>query len=158
MSRKRRGTDPCENIHSSAEPGISASKDIGPIYRVTRDPQAFTEWLGGADHLFAKDTDGNIRCVTHGRPAECCTPRRLDDRVWSGTLDGGRYNVTVTRTAPYKGLLTVTRGDQRISQQYVGIMYNAEFGPDYEDVQDWQTIGAAAADADYRRRGERPPE
>jgi hypothetical protein len=110
-----------------------------------------------AEHLFVKDPNGNTRCVRHDRLAALCVPPALDDRVWRDTLDEGRYAVTVARTAPCKGLLTVVRDHRLVAEQPVSLMYNAEFGPDYEDVRWWQSLGAAAADADYRRRGEAPP-
>jgi hypothetical protein len=36
-------------------------------------------------------------------------------------------------------------------------MYDAPYGPDVEDIQTWQQVSTDAADADYRRRGEKPP-
>jgi hypothetical protein len=65
--------------------------------------------------------------------------------------------MTVTRTEPYCGLLVLTRGETVVLQENVGLMYNAEFGPDMEDVQLWRRIVLAAADEDYRRHGEKPP-
>jgi hypothetical protein len=34
-----------------------------------------------------------------------------DEQVWTSTLDG-RFTVTVNRTAPYRGELTITEGDK----------------------------------------------
>lgn len=152
MKRRRRKTEKHAPKSESAQ-----RTDIGPIYRVTRDARAFAALAGDAQHLFVKDINGSMRCVTHDRPAPSCVPPSSDRCVWSDTLDGGRYTVAVTRTAPYNALLTAVRDGRLISERCVGLMYNAEFSPDYEDVQSWQALGMPAADADYRRRGETPP-
>jgi RHS repeat-associated protein len=45
-----------------------------------------------------------------------------------------RYEVVVTRIAPYQGQLTITDAGKEIFSQQVGLMYNAQFGPDMADV------------------------
>ena len=59
--------------------------------------------------------------------------------VWQSTLDG-RYEVFVVRVAPYRGKLTISDAGNTIFSQEVGLMYNAQFGPDVADVADWQEI------------------
>jgi hypothetical protein len=59
--------------------------------------------------------------------------------VWQSTLDD-RYEVVVVRVAPYQGLLTILDAGEEIFSRQVGLMYNAQFGPDMDDVTDWQEI------------------
>jgi hypothetical protein len=59
--------------------------------------------------------------------------------LWQSTLDD-RYEAVVVRVAPYKGLLTILDAGEEIFSQQVGLMYNAQFGPDLDDVADWQEI------------------
>jgi hypothetical protein len=49
-----------------------------------------------------------------------------------------RYRVTVTRTASYQGELTIAEDEVVLHKQTVGLMYNALFGPDIDDVRSWQ--------------------
>ena len=55
--------------------------------------------------------------------------------VWQSTLDG-RYEVVVVRLAPYRGKLFITDADNTIFSQEMGLTYNAQFGPDVDDVAD----------------------
>lgn len=66
-------------------------------------------------------------------------PVEDNDSVYSTTLDK-RYAVTVRRTGPYHGELTIAEGGQILFRQDVGLSYNAQFGPDVADVADWQDI------------------
>jgi hypothetical protein len=59
------------------------------------------------------------------------------NEVWSATLDG-KYVVTVTSEAPCRGILTITGGEKVLDRESVGLIYNAQFGPDVEDVALWQ--------------------
>lgn len=59
--------------------------------------------------------------------------------VWQSTLDG-RYEVVVVRVASYLGLLTITVGGETLLSRQVGLIYNAQFGPDISDVHDWKQI------------------
>jgi hypothetical protein len=77
--------------------------------------------------------------------------------VYENSLDGGKYKLTVSRTRPYIGRLTLRRDDAVVFERDVGIMYDAPFGPDGEDIQTWQQMSSEAADADYARRDEKPP-
>lgn len=57
--------------------------------------------------------------------------------VWQSTLDG-RYAIAVVRVAPYRGTLTISDAGNTIFSQEVGLMYDAQFGPDVADVADWK--------------------
>jgi hypothetical protein len=59
------------------------------------------------------------------------------NEVWTATLDG-KYVVTVIREAPYRGILTIKEGEQVLYRESVGLRYNAQFGPDVDDVAHWQ--------------------
>lgn len=59
--------------------------------------------------------------------------------IWSAQLDN-RYIVTVRRTAPYRGELTITDAGQIIHREAVGLMFDAIFGPDIDDVSNFQRI------------------
>lgn len=59
--------------------------------------------------------------------------------IWQSTLDG-RYEVQVVRVAPYQGKLVIRDAGEEIFSRQVGLMYNAQFGPDVSDVADWQEI------------------
>lgn len=60
-----------------------------------------------------------------------------ENEVWTATLDD-RFVVTVTREAPYRGILRIAEGDRILHWETVGLMYNAQFGPDVDDVALWQ--------------------
>lgn len=67
------------------------------------------------------------------------------NEVWTATLDG-RYTVTVTREAPYRGILRIAEGDKVLRWEPVGLMYDAPFGPDVDDVAHWQEIAVHFVD------------
>jgi hypothetical protein len=67
------------------------------------------------------------------------------DIVWNSTLDK-RYRVTVTRTGPYRGELSICDGDQALHVESVGLAYDALFGPDVDDVHRWQEIAVDFVD------------
>lgn len=59
-------------------------------------------------------------------------------KVWSSLLDH-RYTCSVVRTAEYQGQLTVvdnTSGEKMLDEN-VSLMYDAQFGPDFSDVALW---------------------
>lgn len=70
-----------------------------------------------------------------------------DQQVWEGTLDE-RYRVTVTRTAPYEGLLRVvdTEGGELLHEEEVAVNYDAILGPDVADITRWQEIAVQIVD------------
>lgn len=57
--------------------------------------------------------------------------------VWKDKLDS-KYDIVVTRTKPYKGLLRVSEGDTILLEEEVLLSYDAKFGPDAFDIEDWQ--------------------
>lgn len=65
--------------------------------------------------------------------------------VWNSTLDD-RYDVVVTRTAPYQGELTISESGKILHRQNVGLMYGAIFGPDVADVFVWKQIAIEFVD------------
>lgn len=67
------------------------------------------------------------------------------NEVWTATLDN-KYAVTVIRESPYRGILTITEGEQVLHREPVGLRYNAQFGPDVDDVADWQAIAERIID------------
>lgn len=67
------------------------------------------------------------------------------DLVWSAKLDGV-YWTKVYRLAPYKGVLVVTLGDKEIGRKDVGLMYDAQFGPDVADVEFFMDEGVKIVD------------
>ncbi len=69
-----------------------------------------------------------------------------EDVVWSSMLDH-RYRVTVTRTASYQGELTIAEDEVVLHKQTVGLMYNALFGPDIDDVRSWQELAVNFIDS-----------
>lgn len=126
-------------------------------YRVTRSPKLLEALLTKSEHLIVKGDDGSLHCATHGVSAEECAPKPTSDVVWTNSLDRGTYLASVVRLRPYCGLLTVTRSEVIVLKREIGISYDAPFGPDMEDVHECEQLAVAAADADYLRRGERPP-
>ena len=73
--------------------------------------------------------------------------------VWTQRIDE-TYPVTVTRTAPYLGLLQVWADEAKsavIHQQSVGLMYDAMFGPDMDDVNEWMNVTTDVIDNPEKR-------
>jgi len=68
-----------------------------------------------------------------------------DLTVWSSTLDD-RFTVEVIWTAPYRGELTISDGATVLYREPVGLSYNAQFGPDIDDVRSWQESAIAFVD------------
>ena len=68
--------------------------------------------------------------------------------VWENTVDEGAWRCTVTRTGDYTGVLTVVRAsdDVEILREEVTLAYRAIFGPDIDDVAQWQAMAIAAID------------
>lgn len=63
----------------------------------------------------------------------------MTETIWENTLDQ-RYHCTVTRNAVYSGQLKIY--DEKLNKvlcdEEVRLSYGAAFGPDVEDVRDWQ--------------------
>lgn len=58
-----------------------------------------------------------------------------------------KYVVTVIREAPYRGTLRISGGGKVLHWETVGLMYNALFGPDTDDVGSWQEIAERFIDS-----------
>ena len=71
----------------------------------------------------------------------------MSNIVWESKLDT-IYNCQVTRTDEYKGILklTNTENDWVLVEQEVGLSYGAKFGPNVDDVAQWQEICIQAVD------------
>jgi len=81
-----------------------------------------------------------------------------DNLVFDSKLDG-RFRCRVIRTKPYYGLLMVEDDDKDgklIISQEVGLAYNAEFGPDVEDLDAWHTMITDYIDREYLKPGALP--
>lgn len=61
----------------------------------------------------------------------------MTDKVWESKLDD-IYDVYVERLAPYKGLLVCKNGDATLLEKEVTITFDAIYGPDIADLQEWQ--------------------
>ena len=72
----------------------------------------------------------------------------MADYVWDQTLDDGAYRARVERTGERTGQLIVTRAadDEVLLNEGVHLAWGAQFGPDIDDVQDWQAKTIAAVD------------
>ena len=69
------------------------------------------------------------------------------ESIWFSQLDN-RYDCRVTRTDQSHGLLTVTdTTDQRVLlSEAVELSYGAVYGPDIDDVAEWQDKCVAVVD------------
>jgi hypothetical protein len=67
--------------------------------------------------------------------------------IWEAELDG-KYKCTVTRMNKRGGTLRVedTESGKILLEQDVGLTYGAQFGPDIEDVEKWQSVCVAVVD------------
>lgn len=58
--------------------------------------------------------------------------------IWEAKLDD-IYDCKVTRIGEYRGKLTVTDSSNKVLlDEEVGLMYDAQFGPDISDVALWE--------------------
>ena len=71
--------------------------------------------------------------------------------IWEAELDG-KYKCSVTRINKRGGNLRVVESatERELLNQDVGLMYGAQFGPDIEDVEKWQSICTAVVDKDQK--------
>lgn len=72
----------------------------------------------------------------------------MSNIVWRAELDNGQYICKVTRLSSYTGQLTVenTADSNTILDKEVCLSYGAQFGPDVEDVAQWQEMIIEAVD------------
>ena len=74
-----------------------------------------------------------------------------EDIVYHDTLDQ-RFTCKVIRTEPYRGTFTIEDKEEAnkvIFTKDVGLAYDAKFGPDIGDVQDWQSMAVKYIDEEY---------
>lgn len=69
------------------------------------------------------------------------------EKIWQAQLDN-RYDCAVTRINESHGLLTVTDAENKttVLENEVTLAYGARFGPDVDDVADWQERCVQAVD------------
>lgn len=69
--------------------------------------------------------------------------------VWENTVDGGTWGCKVTRQGDYQGELEVwnVESGEVILSEIVGLAYGAIFGPDVDDLAQWQDRTIKAIDA-----------
>lgn len=69
----------------------------------------------------------------------------MTEKVWEARLDN-RYEARVDRLSPRTGRLFVidTTNGKTLVDRVVGLSYGAQYGPDVDDVDEWQRIAEAA--------------
>lgn len=74
--------------------------------------------------------------------------QKTDDTVWSQSVDGGDFTVEVESTGGYQGKLVVysEKDEEIIHEEEVGLAYNALFGPDHDDVEQWKETALRVID------------
>ena len=72
-----------------------------------------------------------------------------EEPIWESTLDN-RWKIVVQRTADYKGEFTITdtESGEVVKREAVGLMYGAAFGPDVDDVAEWQEMAVRYVDVE----------
>lgn len=66
--------------------------------------------------------------------------------IWQSRLDK-RFDVVVfAAVQPYRGVLVVRDGEKELTRETVLVSYNARFGPDEADVDDWMERGISIID------------
>jgi hypothetical protein len=66
--------------------------------------------------------------------------------IWESGLDD-KYHVKVIRTAPYIALAVITEGDKELARKETRLAFDASFGPDIADLQEWQEWAISVVDA-----------
>lgn len=78
--------------------------------------------------------------------------------VWENTIDQGAWGCKVVRGGAMKGQLSVwnVATGEVILDKEVGLAYDAIFGPDVDDLAQWQgmILGAIDRQADIKNDGE----
>ena len=77
------------------------------------------------------------------------TTETTPDVVYENTIDGGTWHMMVTRIKPYQGQLVVTHVEtgRTILDRPVPMSYDAIFGPDHADLENWQLLTLGAIDS-----------
>ena len=65
--------------------------------------------------------------------------------VWAAILDN-RYTVHVVRKQPYQGSLEVWENGVQLMQQPVTLTYDARFGVDIGDMEQWTDVACNFVD------------
>lgn len=74
----------------------------------------------------------------------------MEYKIWSAELDD-KYQVYVERVEPYRGELVILDGDKEIYRKLVTLSYDAKFGPDTQDVYDWENSVVKFIDEEYNK-------
>lgn len=69
-----------------------------------------------------------------------------NDLVWESLLDN-KYTIRVERSGDHTGILSVIEDGEVCITRPVTLLYNAAFGPDVDDVAEWQEWSADYVDA-----------
>lgn len=70
------------------------------------------------------------------------------DVIWQQTMDGGAFTLRVTRIDESTGLLQVSvNNGERLHEERVPLAYGALFGPDIDDLAQWQETTINIVDA-----------
>jgi hypothetical protein len=69
--------------------------------------------------------------------------------VWECTVDDGEFKIEVKHKDAYVGQLIVfvVRTGEILLDEVVGLAYNAQFGPDVDDVIKWESKAIEVIDA-----------
>lgn len=71
-----------------------------------------------------------------------------EDIVWNQTVDSGKFRCRVVRKSDYKGVLRVhvVADETLLLEEEVDLAYAAAFGPDVEDIHNWQSRSVQVID------------
>lgn len=69
--------------------------------------------------------------------------------IWQCKLDR-KYDVRVERVAPYEGELVISENDKMLTVKQVTISHDAQFGPDINDIRDWEALCIDFIDNKYQ--------
>lgn len=71
----------------------------------------------------------------------------MEDVIWESVLDDTyTYTCRVTRSGEYTGTLRIWVDDRVIMEKEISLSYDAMFGPDAADVNDWMMTCADYVD------------
>ena len=70
--------------------------------------------------------------------------------IWESTLDK-KFTVWVERVAPYEGELVISENGKMLTIKQVTISHDAMFGPDINDIRDWEIFCIDFIDNKYQK-------
>jgi hypothetical protein len=70
--------------------------------------------------------------------------------IWESTLDK-KFTVWVERVAPYEGELVISEKGKMLTIKQVTISHDAMFGPDINDIRDWEAFCIDFIDNKYQK-------